>query len=136
LHRDRGNQLDLNGDIIAWHDHFDAIRQLDRSGHVGGAEIKLWPVISKERGVTPPSSLLRTYTSALNFLCGLIVPGLAMTWPRSISSFFVPRRSTPTLSPARASSRSLRNISISVAVVLAVGRMPTISTSSIFLSTP
>src|SRR6266446_3703865 len=37
-------------------------------------------------------------------------PGFAMTWPRSTSSFFKPRNRTPTLSPARASSRSLRII--------------------------
>src|SRR5262244_3831170 len=37
-----------------------------------------------------------------------------MTCPRSTSSFLRPRNSTPTLSPARASSRSLRNISMSV----------------------
>src|SRR5204862_2361649 len=52
FHRDRGNQLDLNGDVIARHDHFDAIWQLDRPGHISGAEIKLRPVIGKEWGVT------------------------------------------------------------------------------------
>src|SRR5438045_9565885 len=52
FHRDRGNQLDLNGDIIARHDHFDAIWQLDRPGYISGTEIKLRPVISKKRGVT------------------------------------------------------------------------------------
>src|SRR5438874_6965334 len=52
FHRDRGNQLDLNGDVIARHDHFDAIWQLDRPGHISGAEIKLRPVIGREWGVT------------------------------------------------------------------------------------
>src|SRR5438874_1749266 len=52
FHRDGGNQLDLNGDVIARHDHFDAIWQLDRPGHISGAEIKLRPVIGKEWGVT------------------------------------------------------------------------------------
>src|SRR3546814_15499086 len=40
------------------------------------------------------------YASALNLVCGLIVPGFASTWPRSTSSRLVPRSSTPTLSPA------------------------------------
>ena len=48
----------------------------------------------------------------------------------------MPRSSTPTLSPARTSSRSLRNISRSVAVVLRVSVIPTISTSAIFASVP
>src|SRR5213596_3503714 len=52
FHRDRSNQLDLNGNVIARHDHFDAIWQLDRPGHISGAEIKLRPVIGKEWGVT------------------------------------------------------------------------------------
>jgi translation elongation factor TU len=63
-------------------------------------------------------------------------PGLARTWPRSTSSLSIPRRSTPTLSPARTSSRSLRNISRSVAVVLRVSVIPTISTSAIFARVP
>ena len=48
------------------------------------------------------------YTSALNFVCGVIEPGLATTCPRSTSSFLMPRSSTPTLSPAVALSSSLR----------------------------
>lgn len=41
----------------------------------------------------PPSSLDRTYTSALNFLWGVMLLGAARTWPRSTSSRFVPRAS-------------------------------------------
>ena len=63
-------------------------------------------------------------------------PGLAKTIPRSTSVFFIPRRSTPTLSPADALSSNLRNISMSVAVVLRVSRIPTISTSLILVSSP
>ena len=51
-------------------------------------------------------------------------PGLASTWPRSTSSFFVPRSSTPMLSPAWPWSRSLRNISTPVQVVFWVSRRP------------
>jgi hypothetical protein len=36
----------------------------------------------------------------LNFVCGVIDFGFAITWPRSTSSFPVPRSNKPTLSPA------------------------------------
>src|SRR6266550_1341651 len=70
------------------------------------------------------------YASALNFVCGVIEPGAASTWPRSTSSRFVPRSSAPMLSPASPSSSSLRNISTPVTTVFVVGRRPTISISS------
>jgi hypothetical protein len=41
----------------------------------------------------PPSSFVSTYTSALNFVCGVIEPGFASTWPRSTSLRLVPRSS-------------------------------------------
>ena len=63
-------------------------------------------------------------------------PGAASTWPRSTSSRLVPRSSTPTFSPARPSSSSLRNISTPVQVVFEVSRMPTISISSPTFTTP
>ena len=63
-------------------------------------------------------------------MCGVIDPGFASTCPRSISSRFSPRSSTPTLSPACPSSSSLRNISTPVTTVFAVALIPTISTSS------
>ena len=67
---------------------------------------------------------------------GVIEPGLHNTWPRSISSFLVPRSRTPMLSPAWPWSRILRNISTPVHTVLAVGRNPTISTGSLILTMP
>ena len=67
------------------------------------------------------------YTSQLNFVCGVIEPGFASTCPRSTSSRFVPRSSTPTLSPACPWSSSLRNISTPVHTVASVGFSPTIS---------
>src|SRR5206468_12364046 len=73
----------------------------------------------------PPRSTLFPYTTlfrSLNFLCGLIEPGAQSTWPRSTSSFFVPRSSAPRLSPAWPESRSLRNISMPVTIVFCVGR--------------
>ena len=48
----------------------------------------------------------------------------------------MPRSKIPTLSPAATSSRSLRNISRSVATVLRVSWIPTISTSHILASLP
>src|SRR5438876_1208360 len=66
-----------------------------------------------------------------------MLPGFASTIPRSISSFSTPRSSTPTLSPATASSSVLRNISIPVTTVFfACARRPTISTSSPTLPPP
>src|SRR5205807_1616699 len=58
------------------------------------------------------------YTSALNFVCGLIVPGFASTIPRSTSSFSTPRSSTPMLSPASPPSSTFPNISIPAPPVL------------------
>src|SRR4051812_44752819 len=72
----------------------------------------------------------------MNTVCGVIEPGFAKTWPRSSSSRFVPRNKTPILSPASPWSNSLRNISTPVATVFAVGRKPTISTSSPTLTMP
>src|SRR4026207_95235 len=70
------------------------------------------------------------YTVPLNFVCGLIVPGFASTWPRSTSSFSTPRSSTPMLSPASPEVSSLRNISTPVTTFFSVGLNPTISISS------
>src|SRR5437667_9736669 len=71
FHRDRRNQLDLNGDVIARHDHFDAIWQLDRPGHVSGAEIKLRPVVGKEWGVTAAFLLAQNVHFRLELLVRL-----------------------------------------------------------------
>src|SRR5712671_5903711 len=51
FHRHRRDQIDLHGNIVAGHDHFHALRQLDRAGHVGGPEIELRAVIGEERRV-------------------------------------------------------------------------------------
>ncbi len=53
-----------------------------------------------------------------------------------MSSFSMPRSSSPTLSPASASSRILRNISTPVTTVSFVSRMPTRSTLSPTFTTP
>src|SRR4051812_160355 len=63
-------------------------------------------------------------------------PGLQSTWPRSTSSFLVPRSKMPALSPAWPSSRVFLNISTPVHTVFCVGLRPTISTSSPTLMMP
>jgi hypothetical protein len=86
--------------------------------------------------VTAALFLLEDVHLPTNFLWGVIEPGLASTWPRSMSSFSTPRRSTPTLSPAWPWSSSLRNISTPVTTLLRVGPKPMISTSSLTLMIP
>src|SRR4030081_763391 len=102
FHRDRRDQLHHDLDVVPGHHHLGARRQLHRSGHIGGAKVELRPIALEERRVAP---------AFLHTPC-----------PRSPASRFVPRSSTPTLSPACPSSKSLRNISTPVHVVFAVGR--------------
>ena len=72
----------------------------------------------------------------MNLVCGVIEPGLASTWPRSMSSLSMPRSRQPTLSPAWPWSSSLRNISTPVTTLFLVSLKPMISTSSPTLITP
>src|SRR5450759_627317 len=53
IHGDRLDQLDLHVRVVARHDHFLAVRQLDRSRHVRRAEVELRPVAVEERRVAP-----------------------------------------------------------------------------------
>src|ERR1041385_7454961 len=59
-----------------------------------------------------------------------MLPGLASTTPRSISFFSTPRSRSPTLSPARPSSRSFRNASTPVTTLFFSLPNPTSATSS------
>src|SRR5882757_6837440 len=52
FHGDRGDELDFDRDVVAGHHHFDAFRELDRAGHVRGAEIELRAIVGEERRVT------------------------------------------------------------------------------------
>ena len=65
-------------------------------------------------------------------MCGVMLPGLASTCPRSSSFFSTPRSSRPTLSPAMPESSVLLNISTPVTIVLRPfsACRPMISTSS------
>src|SRR5690242_21555157 len=53
LHGDRGQQRNLQLDVVARHHHLRALRQLRRSGHVRGAEVELRTIAIEERRVTP-----------------------------------------------------------------------------------
>jgi hypothetical protein len=68
--------------------------------HVRGPEVKLRTISVEKRRMTAAFFLVRIYASALNFVCGVIDPGLATTCPRSTSSRLTPRSNTPMLSPA------------------------------------
>src|SRR4030095_12103198 len=67
-HGDRSDQFHFNRDVIAGHDHFHAIRQLNLSCDIGGAEIELRPVIGEERGVTAAFLLAQNVYLRLEFL--------------------------------------------------------------------
>src|SRR5262249_18782483 len=51
VHRDRLRQLDHDPGIVARHAHFSPAQQIRRAGHVGCAEVELWPVTAEERRV-------------------------------------------------------------------------------------
>src|SRR4030095_10257783 len=51
LHRDWGDQLDFDRDIVTRHHHFNAFGELDRTAHVRRAEIELRAVVREERRV-------------------------------------------------------------------------------------
>src|SRR5690606_17318317 len=52
FHRDRSDQLHRHLHVVTRHHHFDAFRQVTRTGHVGGTEVELRTVTIEERGVT------------------------------------------------------------------------------------
>src|SRR5215831_15794011 len=111
LHRDRRDQLDVHGGVVARHDHLGARRQRALPGHVGGAEIELRTIVVEERRVPPALVLGQDVGFRLELLVRLHRAGLAQHLTASLS---MPRRRQPTLSPATPSSRSLRNISTPV----------------------
>ncbi len=48
----------VHRDVVARHDHLDALGQVGDAGHVGGAEVELRPVSGEERRVTAALLLL------------------------------------------------------------------------------
>src|SRR6185437_6594794 len=103
---------------------------LDRSRHVRRAKVKLRPIPLEERRVAPALFLRQHVHLSLKVRVRGDAPGLRQHLAALNFLRFVPRSSTPTLSPACPSSRSLRNISTPVQVVFCVALRPTISTSS------
>src|SRR5580765_4187986 len=51
VHRDGRDQIDLQLDVVARHDHLRALGERADAGHVGGAEVELRPVAVEERRV-------------------------------------------------------------------------------------
>src|SRR5262249_854082 len=49
VHCDWGDQLDLNADIVSWHHHLGAFRQLAHAGDISRAKIKWRPVSVEKR---------------------------------------------------------------------------------------
>jgi len=118
LHGDRDDQIDVDADIVAGHDHLDALGQLDDAGDIGGAEVELRAVAVEERRVAAALVLRQDVDFRLRLLVGRDRLRGRQPWPRSMPSFSMPRRSTPTLSPAWPWSSSLRNISMPVTTVV------------------
>src|ERR1700721_1147337 len=54
FHRDRGDQLHYDLDVVPGHHHLGALRQLHRPRHVRGAKVELRPIALEERRVPPP----------------------------------------------------------------------------------
>src|SRR5699024_10527208 len=52
FHGDRVDQVNRDRHVVAWHDHFLVLGQLDRTRHVRGTEIELGTIVVEERGVT------------------------------------------------------------------------------------
>src|SRR5262249_14090642 len=48
FHCDRSDNLYFNRHVITWHNHFHALRQSHRSGHVGGPKVELGAIIGEE----------------------------------------------------------------------------------------
>ena len=86
LQSHRRNQLHIEVDVVAGHDHFHTIRQHDCAGHIHRADVELWTITAEERlvatafiatqnvyfafefAVRRDRTNLRYHHSALNFL--------------------------------------------------------------------
>src|SRR5213080_3170790 len=77
IHRDRLDELDLHLDVVAGHDHLDALGQLGHARHVGGAEVELRAVAREERRVAPALLLLEDVHLGLELGVRRDRPGLA-----------------------------------------------------------
>src|SRR6202023_4218715 len=53
LHRDRGDQLHDDLDVVPGHYHLGALRQFHSSRHIGGAKVELRPIAFEKRRMPP-----------------------------------------------------------------------------------
>ena len=120
--RHRHDQLDVHLDVVARHNHLDAIRQLDLTSYVGRPDVELRLVSVEERSMPTALVLCSAHTPAPRTSgMGSNASGMPpRTWPRSTSSRSTPRSRTPTASPGSPSSSVLWNISTPVTTVLEV----------------
>src|SRR5271163_3867199 len=81
LHRNRGDQLHHDLDVVPGHHHLGALRQLHRSGHIGGAKIELRPIAFEERRVTAPLLLAQHIHFGLKLGVRRDAAGLAQNLP-------------------------------------------------------
>ena len=117
LHRYRSDEFDFEGAVVARHYHFDALGKLDLAGDVGGTEVELRLISAEERRVASAFFFLQDVNLALEVRMRLDASRLREDLSALDVFFAYAARSTPTLSPASASSRILRNISRLVATV-------------------
>src|SRR5450830_1162460 len=66
FHGDGVDQLHSDRHVVARHDHFLVLRQLDGAGHVGRAEVELRTVVVEERGVRLDAARLAQHLAALD----------------------------------------------------------------------
>src|SRR5690554_3142340 len=76
FHRDRGNQGDVQLDVVAWHNHFDTLWQLTATGYVRDAEIELWTIALEESRMA--STLLLGHNVHLTLKASLRLDGAGL----------------------------------------------------------
>src|ERR1700685_3244906 len=81
LHRNRGDQLHHDLDVVPGHHHLGALRQLHRSRDIGGAKVELRPIAFEERRVTAPLLLAQHIHFGLKLGVRRDAAGLAQTLP-------------------------------------------------------
>src|SRR6267143_1192838 len=107
LHRDGGDQRHHHLHVIPRHHHLGALGQLHRPGHIGGAEVKLRPVVVKEGGMS--AALLLTEPVHTVFCVGrsptISISSPTLTTPRST----LPVTTVPLPEIENTSSTGIRN---------------------------
>src|SRR5215218_419681 len=81
IHGDRLDELDLHLDVVAGHDHLDALGELRAARHVGRAEVELRAVAREERRVAAALLLLQHVHLGLELRVRGDRPGLAQHLP-------------------------------------------------------